>query len=166
LIGLKAHFTQLMMSKGADYKGKNDPTCLIVGTNGSVSGGKIYQMPGSAKGGGKPVSGKPTGKMAAPAPPAATSKSKPNGKVPDTDAGDEVETTALECLAAIQESSAGQTMTRQKIGAKLVTVFAKKRVPAQMHKPIQEMVKNDEWFMEKAAELEWGIDGVEVTIPA
>lgn len=162
LIGLRAEFFQQPQPKGSNYTGKNDPTALVVKS--------IAVMP--ANQGGKTTGA--TAAKTAPAKPTSTQAAKPNGKAngapaPAVDNGgdDEVSNIAIQMLAAVGQSSGGQTLTRQKIGSKLVTLLAKNQIKSTLHKAVQEKVKDNEWFAEQADNLGWTVaETGEATIPA
>jgi hypothetical protein len=159
LIGIKAQFMQKMLEKGKNFTGKNDPSCLV-----AVE--KIHDMGPAARGGkatSKPASG--TGK--APGVPAkAAGAGKANGAAPVGGDSEELEAQAVNMLALLAESSKGQTMTRQKLSSKLVTVIAKAHVPVAVSTQIQKLVKTDEFFLAKAEEFGWRVNGDSVEIPA
>lgn len=169
LVGLKGHFKQLLLEKGANFTGTNDPTCLVVDSIANLS-----EINGSGKAApAKAAAGNPAAVPAKPAVAAAKAPVKaapapvaaPAAETGDVD--EEVDTTATSMLSLIAQSSAGQTLTRQKVGSKLVTMLAKNRVPVKMHKPVQNLINtNDAWFEAKAEEFGWGVDGIEVTFPA
>ena len=191
LIGLKAHFTQFMMPRLPNSTAKKDPTCLIIGQGGQVAGGKIAQFPHAqtgATGGGqgkqtaaaapvvaKPATRAPARPAAAKAAPAAAATAPAPAPAPvpapspvasDNGAGDDVESVAVQMLALVSDTAAGTTMTKQRLGSKLVTLLAKNRIGIKLHKPVQDLIKNDEWFAGKAEEFGWGYENGEVTIPA
>jgi len=185
LVGLKANFTQMMLEKGADYKGKNDPTALIVGVMGKQAGAVINQWPegqgatvtaavaaapvAAARPTPRPRVVKPVAAVVAapvaavavaPVAVAAAVAAVPAGAVDEV-----IEGVALTVLVAVADSSAGQTLTRQKIASKLVTIMAKTRVPTVQHKPVQALVASD-WFIERAAEFGWDVVGDSVSFPS
>ena len=168
LIGMKAHFTQMMLPKSADSQAKRDPSCLIVGSGGQVAGGKIAQYPNAQTGG----TGNGTTAGAIGSAPAAKGKAGTKGATPTPTAppaappSDDISNIALQMLALISASSAGTTLTRQKLGSKMVVLLAKNQIPNAKLRPVQDLLKNDEWFVENAGELGWTVEGDEVTIPA
>ena len=167
LIGMKAHFSQFMMPKLNKDSEKN-PTCLIVGSGGQVAGGKIAQYPNAQTGG----TGNGTTAGAIGSAPAAKGKAGTKGATPTPTTppaappSDDISNIALQMLALISASSAGTTLTRQKLGSKMVVLLAKNQIPNAKLRPVQDLLKNDEWFVENAGELGWTVEGDEVTIPA
>ncbi len=168
LVGLDAHFTAFMMEKGKDYKGKNDPTCLIIGAGGQVVAGKIYAYPSAQTGAPAAVlaTSKANGVPAAPvAAPAAV------GGAVDLSA-DNIASKAVETLQLIQAGAPGQTIDKTKLSSRTVVIFAKENkatpgsFPLVMHKPINELLKNDAWLTEMAGALGWVVNGNQVTLPA
>jgi len=162
LIGMKAHFAQFMMPKLNKEK-DNAPTCLIVGSGGQVAGGKIAQYPNAQTGG--------TGAGASGTAPVVKGKAGAKGAasalpVAAAPPSDDISNIALQMLALISASSAGVTITRQKLGSKMVVLLAKNQIPNAKLRPVQDLLKNDEWFVENASELGWTVEGDEVTIPA
>ena len=167
LIGLRAEFFQEPQQKGSNYKGKGDPTALVVKSIAvmpSNQGGKAGG--GAAGAAGRTTAPKPAaqaGKAAA----AATSTPAPvAAQTQAADGDDDVASTAVNMLMKVGETRGGQTLTRQKISAALIVLMPKNRVPQTMHKPIQELVKNDDWFKETAETLGWEVTETgETTIP-
>lgn len=183
LIGLEAQFTRMMMKKSPTSTAKREPTCLIIGKGGKVAGGEVHKYPGGTVAGaaGKAAAGKPAGAGA------STAGRKANGvaggpvAVPaeaqalagtgdgtgDGGVTEEVGLKAGELLRSMFPAGTGeQTITRARLQNKIVTLFAKHRVPANMHKPIQDAIKDDQWFGEFAEDMDWGVVGGTITIPA
>jgi hypothetical protein len=171
LIGLEAHFTQLMLPKGVDYTGKRDPTCLIIGKGGLVNGAEtkelIHKYPG-AQTGQKGV-GAATGKTTpvVNGPPAPEMAVAPTTPLSDgAEAVSEAQEAALAVLTAIGAKGPGQTLPKQKFITRFRTYLAMEKVPRPLHKPAEALVMG-EWFGEVADALGWtvGQDGT-VTLPA
>jgi hypothetical protein len=179
LIGLKAYFTQQMMEKGDNYSGKNAPTCLAVKD-------KIIALPGEAvrKVAAPPAVAKkaPVPPVAAPAvrapslapapvaaspvmPPVARPVAKAAPVAPVAIDINQVAQHTAELMASIAEGKGGKNLTFTKLQSMLVTKFGPAKIPTNYHKPIQELVKNREWFDAQAESLGWGVDGDTLTFP-
>lgn len=152
LIGLIADWKQQTLKEAKD--GKGGITALVVNS-------KILQFPNGTK-------------ASAGAASSGTAKTKKEEETPDADAGSggdvgeidpKVEAGAVACLNLISTAFAGQTVTRQKIGTKLMTLWVKAKVKPAEQTGVQELFANDAWFAEKAGDLEWKVKGDNVTIP-
>jgi len=77
----------------------------------------------------------------------------------------EASTKAVELLQAMQGKTESVT-TRAKLGNKMVTLLAAKRVPPALHNPVQQLVKDKEWLDETLETLGWAVAGDQITIPA
>jgi hypothetical protein len=164
LVGLKAHFTQKMMPKGANYTGKNDPTNLIVGMNGQLEmqGGAvaIKQFPTAQTG------GPATTKRTAPAGPgkaAATpiNKATNGAAVASVGAGaaddTQVETLAVQVLTGMHAALPGKTLPAEKVEARVMMELAKQRVDYSLHKAVKAKISDEAWFAEQAEGLGWTV---------
>lgn len=161
LVGLKGFFTSIAMPKDADRVYKRDPKALVMQNITA----RPYE--GKGKGGAKAAAAAApkNGKVSAPAAKAAAAAS--NG------AGDdgEVDALATQLFVKMAENLAGQSLPRTKIPGKLVSLLAKgpngnDPVSPKLHKPIQEVYKNDAWLAEKAADLDYAFDDGVLTFPA
>jgi hypothetical protein len=155
LVGLKAEFTQLPLPKGANFKGKNDPTCL------AVKDKKIAVFPYEAK---KGTAGKTA---AATAKPAAKATAKPAAKAEAEDGADDaVNDAAMEVLAEIAGKKAGQTITRQMISSLTLTILPKiKGMTADMQKLVKAKIKDQPWLDQAAVSMDWEVVADDFTVP-
>lgn len=157
-IGVLAEFDQKELKKPVD--GKGGITALIVK--------KILEMPkgvgkATGTGGGKATGTTNKAGTGTGAGKAAESK---GSSAPAPSVDDETEGKAIQCLVKIGEGIVGQTVTRQKIGTKLLMTFSKVGVKPNQQAGIQALFANDAWFMEKCNEGGWTVDGDNVTVPA
>lgn len=155
LIGMVADFDQKMLSEGkAKEDGRKNPVTALIVKN-------ILEFPYEKSGGGKG-----SNKAAVKAAPAKTSASKAKEAEPEvSEADDEVESYAMQCMTVIGEKLAGQTVTKSKVNTVLITALAKAKVPPKHQKAVQAKFADDEWFGEKAGDLGWTIDGKNVEVP-
>jgi hypothetical protein len=158
LVGLKAEFTQLPLPKGANFKGKNDPTCL------AVKDKKIAVFPYEAK---KGAAGKTAAAAAKPAAAKAAAGKPAAAKAEAEDGDDAVNEAAMEVLAEIAGKKAGQTITRQMISSLTLTILPKiKGMTAEMQKLVKAQIKDQQWLDAAAASMEWEVVADDFTIPA
>jgi hypothetical protein len=148
LIGMKAEFDQLELKKkeGATRA----PTALIVK--------KILHFPYDDK---KAASASTSAK------PAAGKSTKPSAaKEVEAPESSEAAEKAGECAEKSGEVFAGQSVTRKKIGARLLMLFPKVKAATKDYKAIQAMFADDDWFSAQAEARGWEVDGDDVAIPA
>lgn len=152
LVGTIAMFGQMNMGM-EPRPGKKPATCLVAME-------KIVVFP--YKGGADTKTTAPATK---------TGSTKVNGRVPEPAAeaggGADNETTAyaVQMLVKIGETTKG-SITRAKIGSKIVTLLPMNKVPAKFQIPVQNLIKNDEWFLETVGNMGWTVEGDTVSIPA
>lgn len=176
LVGLEAEFTRLMLPTRPG-KEKYPPTALIIGRGGKVGGADtkdlVHKYPNAQTGatasakGPVPVAGK--AKVNGVAATAATEAVE--AASPTTEAAEEIAAKAVELLATMTDSNAGQTLTAQRIGAKMTTLLAKDRVdgkplPSAVNKGVQALIKDAAWLGQTAEDLGWSVNGANLTIPA
>jgi hypothetical protein len=160
LVGLKAEFTQLPLPKGANFKGKNDPTCL------AIKDKKIAVFPYEVKKGA--AASKTATKTAAPAAKAAAkSSAKEEAPESETDAVDEIANEqAMQVLAEIHGKKAGQTITRQMVNSLKLTILPKiKGITPDLNKRVSAKFKDAAWLDAAAGELGWEVSGDDFTVP-
>ena len=163
LIGIDANWSREMVKysgltsdKGGEAEGSN----LIVKKgegnilNLSDINRRDKQAAGTAKGSAKPATQ-----------PAAAAAAPVAAPAPVQDGGGEAAAKAVELLQAMQ-GKAEQATTRAKLGNKMVTLLAAKRVPPALHTPVQALVKDKEWLDETLETLGWAVAGDTITIPA
>lgn len=157
LVGLIADWKQQTLKEADKGTGKGAVTALVVNS-------KIIQMPNGAK---AAATGSGSGGTAAkPKPkPAETETDEAEAGTGGGDVDPKVEAGAIACLTLLATAFAGQTVTRQKINTKLMTLWVKAKVKPAEQAGVQELFANDEWFKEKAGDLEWKLKGDNVTIP-
>ena len=169
LVGIKAQFTQKMLEKGANFTGKNDPTCLIATE-------KIFDMGPAANGiGGGSGNRKLAGKTSAPASgggsgkkssaPASTSTHAPAPAAAATasDNGDFSEA-ALAVLQKIWAKNVGKSVERGQLYKQVPVLLVQSKQPAAV-KPVGALLKSD-WLDTMAEGLGIVIDGDSITFPA
>lgn len=188
IIDLEADFMQLVLPKGDNFTGKRDPTCLVVKTGGKIhnvaeinkraGGGPAGAGAGAAAPAAKPaVAGagavaRPTAVVAGRKPVAAPPPPPPPPPVEEVVAVDgegEIDPVIIktvELMQAVEKKGEAQQMTKAKLKSRIVTLIAAKRVAPAMHKPIQALIADADWFAEQAGNMGWVVDGDEVTIAA
>ncbi len=174
LIGMDAHFTQKMLQKPKNSKSERDPTCLIIGRGGNeVPAEKlVYKYPdgtgvatlaGSAgSAGGRPT---PATARSTPPPPAESAQHVNGAPTPTTaqaeavsapvaaGAADEpddiIARRALDLINAdVSKDGKGLTITRKKLGGRVLSKLATMGVRAVRHQAITDMVKKDDQFFQ------------------
>lgn len=181
LVGLEAELTRLMLpaKPGNAKQEKYPPTALIIGRGGKVGGADtkdlVHKYPNAQTGATASAKGpvavgakaKVNGVAAAAPTPAAEVEAPASAAEPDA----EVAAKAVELLSTMTDSNAGQTLTAQRIGAKMTTLLAKDRVdgkplPSAVNKGVQALIKDAAWLGQTAEDLGWSVSGANLTIPA
>jgi hypothetical protein len=182
LIGLKAEFTRFMMPKSANSKKDEPPTCLIVGSNGAVAGGKIEVYPkamtNGAGGGAAGAKGKATaaaGKPAAAAKAGAEAEAEAGSETAAGSVGggaDEIEGKAIQVLAAIgagQAAAKQYSFARGRIAARTnivcTNLIADGAIETGDVKGIVKLIGQKAWLDRQAVEaLDWTVSGDTFTV--
>ena len=175
LVGMKAEFTRFMMEKPKNSTSANDITCLIVGSNGAVAGGKIETYPkamtsgaggGAAKGkaAAAPAASK---KQAEPEPEADTSAAESSG-----DGASELEGKAIAVLQAIgqgQQAAKQYSFARGRIAARTnivcTNLISDGTIEQADVKGIVKLIGQKAWLDKTAVEaLDWTVAGDTFTV--
>ena len=169
-VGMEAEFCQQMADKKSS-KGK-DITSLIVGRGGKVLGRECVHKYPDASGLGAAASGNvPAKPVAAATGGASNTAPAPNGAPAAPTGGDgDAEAYAIKLLQLIGSEAKGQKIPRKKLSARLAVNWARLGVPAVLQTRIKELVKDEDWFPDKADDLGWVVTGThdvgEVQIPS
>jgi len=186
LVGMKAEFTRFMMEKPKNSTSANDITCLIVGSNGAVAGGKIEVYPkamtngaggGAAGAKGKTAAGKPAAAAKAGAEAEAEAEAG-SGSETAVSAGsgsggaDEIEGKAIQVLAAIgagQAAAKQYSFARGRIAARTnivcTNLIADGAIETGDVKGIVKLIGQKAWLDRQAVEaLDWTVAGDTFTV--
>lgn len=154
-VGMVAEFGREMLKESTDPK-KQSITALVAK--------KILEFPYEKKGGAAAGKASAAGSASSKKESAASAASAAPASSGDGD--EETESKAVECLIYLGEKLAGEEVTRKKVQTQLMLAFNKLKIAPKMHKAIQELVKTESWFDEKADGLGWAVNGQSVAIPA
>lgn len=147
LIGLKCHVHTITLPKMPNSTSEKENTAIVAD--------KVLQFPYDVKKG-KAAAGKAATAAAASKPgpkivPAAAPVAAPAG------VSDDPEVIALEKLTALvndAEYSGKDGVERKKIQTVVQTKLMRERVNTKLHKPVMDLIKNDEWLTNKTMEDE------------